>query len=625
MVRTEESRQKRVATQEEEAAETRGKSRASSAAQKPVSPRKSQYLFSSRAVPGFPPISFEQLQRALKEAPDTEVVNVLTFDSAKTSGRFEAMPGASRVLIARMPDSTAQMLQQAVGPQLLIERDNPLTFGSATIPLCKDPGLFLNRDQGVTVSVVAEGDDGPIENAQVYVFGDEWPARSTTGKNGRAEITIAGDSPETVRGVFIKPESDYWSLWLANPSLDPDGDNKVKLLSLRESIPGLSKTAFVGWGLRAMKIDQLPPAFRGRGVKVGLIDSGVAGSHNSLERSLKEGIDLTSDDPNGWKSDENGHGTFSAGVIVGNPAEGAGIRGCAPEAELVVCKVHPDGRYSDLLQALEYCIQKQVDIVCLNVAGIEPSELVEQALLKAKLLGIPCIAAAGDFGAPIQGIAGSPNVLAVSAIGKLGEFPNNSYEAQTIAGRVQAEGYFSASFSAFGPHISVCAPGVAVVSTASPNNFMVADSTCAAAAHVTGLAALILAHHPEFQVTQEQGRTRSPQLVDRLFQIIRQSAQLLDLGDISRTGMGIPDATRAFAPEMFALRPGFAGLAGAMAGAMSGFGGVPSMGTITSMPSAPVTFPINAWPFGFPARPAASADDTVAARAETPHRKARVR
>ena len=57
--------------------------------------------------------------------------------------------------------------------------------------------------------------------------------------------------------------------------------------------------------------------------------------------------------------------------------------------------------------------------------------------------------------------------------------------------------------------------------------------------HITGLAALILAHHPDFQ--SPQYKARGAERVERLFQIIRASARRVSLGDPSRIGFGMPD------------------------------------------------------------------------------------
>jgi subtilisin family serine protease len=63
-----------------------------------------------------------------------------------------------------------------------------------------------------------------------------------------------------------------------------------------------------------------------------------------------------------------------------------------------------------------------------------------------------------------------------------------------------------------------------------------------AAPHVTGLAALLVAHHPDFAGPFQ---TRNSQRVDQLFQLIKQSCTFIDVGDPSRTGAGLPNAVRA--------------------------------------------------------------------------------
>ena len=137
--------------------------------------------------------------------------------------------------------------------------------------------------------------------------------------------------------------------------------------------------------------------------------------------------------------------------------------------------------------------------------------------------------------------ASSPHVLAVAAIGKLNEFPADSYHVQTITPQIDSNGFFSARFSCFGQEVGVCAPGVAITSSVPDNNFAAWDGTSMAAPHVTGLAALVLAHHPDFQGTSP----RSAERVERLFQIIKMSCRPVMVGDQRRTGFGLPDVLRA--------------------------------------------------------------------------------
>jgi subtilisin family serine protease len=101
------------------------------------------------------------------------------------------------------------------------------------------------------------------------------------------------------------------------------------------------------------------------------------------------------------------------------------------------------------------------------------------------------------------------------------------------------DGYFSADFTCFGSEIDVAAPGVAVVSSVPPNNFVPMDGTSMATPHVTGLAALILAHHRDF--SEGAFRVRNAARVMRLWDIIKRSCRPLNLGDPQRTGAGLPD------------------------------------------------------------------------------------
>jgi len=59
---------------------------------------------------------------------------------------------------------------------------------------------------------------------------------------------------------------------------------------------------------------------------------------------------------------------------------------------------------------------------------------------------------------------------------------------------------------------------------------------------VAALAALVLAHHPDFRTAYQ---TRNPDRVDRLFHILRASCQPSMFIDPLRVGRGLPDAATA--------------------------------------------------------------------------------
>ena len=103
-----------------------------------------------------------------------------------------------------------------------------------------------------------------------------------------------------------------------------------------------------------------------------------------------------------------------------------------------------------------------------------------------------------------------------------------------------AGGFFVPPFSCRGPELDLCAPGVAIIACQSPDSYAVCDGTSLAAAHVTALAALILADHSDFKGSFA---ARDLQRVERLFQILKDTAQ--PIGHPWQIGAGLPDAARA--------------------------------------------------------------------------------
>ena len=518
-----------------------------------VSSRKEQFLIARKSglLPqGVQPVDLSSLEQALKAGDVAGAAHVRTL-TRHGRGAVEALSvgatGVETIIVAEMPPEVADQLQQH--PGLVVEPDHPLVYAQPTLPVPveRDPGVVVPYGTGFTVSLTVLGEGGtPLEGAEVYLYGKWWPVQGMTDARGRVQLTLFGESPNAMRALYVKPKADYWSLWITQPALDPTQDNTVFLTPLTQTFPTFPQQQLLGWGQKAMKVDLLPPHYRGRGVKVAVIDSGIAVSHRDLQQQVKGGYDTLTQSATTWEQDTLAHGTHTAGVIAGNLDNAIGIRGIAPDAEIYAYKIFPEGRFSNLIDALNLCIEQQIDVVNLSLGSEQRSELVEQKIQEAKRLGVACIVAAGNSGGPVQYPATSPHVLAVAAIGKQGEFPPESYHGtQVLAGNgsvVNSDGFFSARFTCFGPEVDVCAPGVAILSSVPPDNFAVWDGTSMAAPHVTGLAALVLAHHADFQGSY---KARNVQRVERLFQILKQSAQALHLGDPNRVGAGLPDALRA--------------------------------------------------------------------------------
>ena len=239
----------------------------------------------------------------------------------------------------------------------------------------------------------------------------------------------------------------------------------------------------------------------GEPVVVAVLDTGVDSTHEDLsgriwtnpgETSCTNGVDDDHngyvDDCNGWDmvnrdnnpSDDNGHGTEMAGVIGAVTNNATGIAGIAPNARLMPVKVLDSrgvGTHSDASEGIIYAANMGARIINIGFAGRGNSDVLRNAITYALSKGVIIVAPAGNDGGPVDNYPASyAGVISVSAV-------NND---TTIAG-----------FSTRSNYISLAAPGVNILSTAPGNNYRSASGTSLAAAHVSGVSAM-LAGQPQF-------------------------------------------------------------------------------------------------------------------------------
>lgn len=515
-----------------------------------IAARPAQFMIAPQQQPGLATFSVDFLTQQLSNSPDIEVVKTISpprlfgFQSAE----FGQAP-LSPLVLAKMTPDKAKLLQTQAGQRCAVERDERLSYMlDPTTPQLPDPGVLTPLAGGFTTTIEVLGQDGPLPEAEVYVFGSMWPAQGVTDATGRATVTLQGESPETIRSILVKPKIDYWTFWLDRPQLVPNSVNRIVVRALGSVLRNFPGQQLMGWGERAMGLDRLPPSFDGAGIKIAVIDSGLAPTHRNLQ-GITVGTSIVGTDKTAWTVDTIGHGSHCAGIIAGGPVGASGgIRGFAPAAEIHVCRIFPGGRFSDLVSALDYCMEHGIDVANMSLGGGEPSRIIEERIIRAKQMGMACIIAAGNSSGPVQFPASTPHCLAVAALGKWGEFPDDSFHSQqALDGFQSRDGYFPAKFSCFGPEIDVCAPGVAIVSSLPADGFGAWDGTSMATPHVAGLAALVLAHHPDF--TKGNFQNRDARRVERLFQILKETATPLQFGDTNRTGAGLPNAMRALGLE----------------------------------------------------------------------------
>jgi subtilisin len=506
-------------------------------ARKGIRVRPRQYMI----APTAPGVGDSAVIRRLEDAGG-EVVR--TLNPERASG--------PPVVVARMTPEKLAALLHAAGGMLVVEVDEPLRCATAFSAAIHGPAVTtaLGSEFTTTIQVLSES-DAPLEGAEVQLVGEQWRAQGFTASDGKVDLTLCGEVPDTLMELIVRPRVDHWGLWKSEPELQP---NAVNVVAMRP----LSEARDPGWGGRALQLDRLPPEYRGGGVKIGLIDTGIATSHKQLG-GITQGFATAPAQANGpsWSQDPMGHGTACAGIISAAwdpPRLQAPMpRGYASKAELHACKLPTDARSSDLVAALDHCVAIGVDLVCVGFGCRHGSTIVEQRIVAAKQRGIAIIAAAGSDGGPVQFPASSPHVLAVAAIGLAGTFPDDSPHAAHAASAVAFRGgFFVPAFSCRGPELDLCAPGLAVTTCQSPDGYVACDGSSPAASHVAALAALVLAHHIDFR---GEFAARDARRVERLFQILKETAQ--PLGNPMLTGTGLPCAPLALGLQLWAPQTSF--------------------------------------------------------------------
>ena len=165
---------------------------------------------------------------------------------------------------------------------------------------------------------------------------------------------------------------------------------------------GADPYAGVQAGNQRMDITQAHRVSRGRGVRIALIDTGLASNHPDLVGRIDAQRNFVDDDTARFQLDR--HGTAIAGVIAANADNGIGITGIAPEARLLALKAcwqlqdgHDDARCNSftLAQALASAIELKARIINLSLTG-PPDPLLAQLAERALRAGIIIVGPEGD-------------------------------------------------------------------------------------------------------------------------------------------------------------------------------------------------------------------------------------
>ncbi|MBF0205672.1 MAG: S8 family serine peptidase [Oligoflexia bacterium] len=239
-----------------------------------------------------------------------------------------------------------------------------------------------------------------------------------------------------------------------------------------------------------------------RSIKIAIIDTGIDYGHpdikdnmwvNRAEAQGQAGVD---DDGNGFVDDiygydfankdadprdDNKHGTHVAGTIGAVHNNGLGITGVMGEVTLMPVKFlagNGSGSLDAAIEAIDYATKMNVDIMSNSWGGGGYSQLLEQAISRARDRGIVFVAAAGNNGTDNDS---SP------------QYPANYQVENVISVAAHNINDALSNFSCYGKNtVHVAAPGENILSTVLNGAYATLSGTSMATPHISGAIGLLL-------------------------------------------------------------------------------------------------------------------------------------
>jgi hypothetical protein len=337
------------------------------------------------------------------------------------------------------------------------------------------PGMYA-RKPGYVAGMRAEALLDEVARAHGLKPLDSWPIRSL-GLHCATFLVPEGASREEVlarlardsRVTLAQPLQEFGTLGTPGAAASTAAVALSSGAKASTELPYNDPYFPLQRGLVAFGIAQAHRCARGDGVRVAVIDTGVETAHPDLAGVPADLANFVDHDAARFQRDH--HGTEVAGLIAAQPGNATGIVGIAPGARLLALKAcweRNDGSATcnsfTLSQALASAIDRGAQVVNLSLGG--PSdELLAKLLRVAISRGIVVVGAVPPGGSRDGFPLGVPGVIAVQDV----------------------------ALPSAGP---VAAPGREVLTLMPGGRYDFATGTSMSAAHISGLAALLLQRQP---------------------------------------------------------------------------------------------------------------------------------
>ena len=251
---------------------------------------------------------------------------------------------------------------------------------------------------------------------------------------------------------------------------------------VRTALAGASKAGTVGGaGQAGTRLVGSPS------VRIAIVDTGVA-PLAGLAANIRGGYDLL--DGTAADGDGNGHGTAMASIAAARPDGRSGLAGVCSLCTIVPVQVIGNaGIGTNALAAagIRWATQDHVNVINVSLTSPSDDPDLDAAIQQATAAGIVVVIAAGNNGSTDPAADGYPAA--------------SNPEAITVAGADPSGHLYP--WSNHGPWVQLAAPGSLPALTLKGKAFT-APGTSAAAAYVSGAAALLLSTNPALTPAQVQ-------------------------------------------------------------------------------------------------------------------------
>ncbi|TFD82247.1 peptidase S8 [Cryobacterium sp. Sr8] len=240
---------------------------------------------------------------------------------------------------------------------------------------------------------------------------------------------------------------------------------------------------------------------KGAGVKVAIIDTGVAGGVADLAGAVVGGTDVSGlGTPNGQTPVGEGseHGTLVASLLAGRgTGTDAGIIGVAPEASILSVSLAfgssgaTVSNDDQIAEGIRWAVDNGASVINMSLTRntLDWPESWDSAFLYAFEHDVVVVAAAGNRGSGTTEVGAPATIPGVLAVAGVNRNKTASFDA-----------------SSQGITISVAAPSEKLVGAVPAGGYVQWSGTSAAAPIVSGLVALVRSAYPELDAAGVMNR-----------------------------------------------------------------------------------------------------------------------